>query len=464
MSELSVGIVVLGTPECNGGDAPLLPSCVEVETLAYPEFVERGFAHDASSAGVAIVDARGLASENAAEILRDAVQRLHESQWLVVALLDDAAAALGPDAVDAGAWDVLYARELRVLPERVRAAARVAVLRRAASELRPNADALAAEDPDTAEPLQMVGTSEPMRRVFALIRRVSAFDVPVLMTGESGTGKELAAIAIHERSARASGPLVTINCGAIPENLLESELFGYEKGAFTGASQSRKGRFEAADGGTVFLDEVGELAPSLQVKLLRFLQDHVIERIGGRGGFALDVRVLAATNRDLQAMVDAGSFREDLYFRLAVLTIEMPPLHARGDDIVLMAQYFLRRYAREAKQAPRAYARETIEAMRRHPWPGNVRELINRVRRAIVLAEGSLILPSDLGLSAPDHVPAVVTLRDARRKAEVACLRAALERAAGNKVEAARLLGISRTQLYELLHRNRVESHGHAWM
>jgi len=357
---------------------------------------------------------------------------------------------------------VLYASELAQLRQRVEAAARVVALRRQSSRLRLEVEDKAGE-PSADEPLQMVGTSEPMRRVFALIRRVAAFDVPVLLTGESGTGKELAAIAIHERSARSGGPLVTINCGAIPETLLESELFGYEKGAFTGATQSHKGRFEAADGGTIFLDEVGDLAPALQVKLLRFLQDHVVERIGGRGGFALDVRVLAATNRDLQAMVQSGAFREDLYFRLAVLTIEMPPLRERGEDIALMARYFLRRYARESKQAARGYTREALETIRQHPWSGNVRELINRVRRAIVVAEGSLITPGDLGLSTAGGVAAIATLRGARRRAELECLRAALERAGGNKVEAARLLGISRTQLYELLSRHRVQPHDHSW-
>jgi DNA-binding NtrC family response regulator len=302
----------------------------------------------------------------------------------------------------------------------------------------------------------MVGTSDPIRRIFALIRQVAPSDVPVLLTGESGTGKELAALAIHERSPRARSPFVAINCAAIPEALLESELFGYERGAFTGATQARRGRFEAAQGGTIFLDEVGDLAPSLQVKLLRFLQDHVVERVGARSGLPLDVRVIAATNRDISAMVQQGQFREDLYFRLAVFTVDIPPLRERGEDVVLMARYFLQRYAKDSVRPIRGFTPEAVDAMLDHPWPGNVRELINRVRRAVVVAEGSLICPTDLGLKAISGDPALVTLREARREAEERCVRSALRRANWNKVEAARALGISRTQLYELMARHKI--------
>jgi DNA-binding NtrC family response regulator len=460
MSEISVGIVLLAPPA-----APPLPCGAHAEAIAYERLLDRELAGHETHFDVVVVDARGVCAENGTELLGDAVRRLQacDAHPLVLVLLDESGTGLGACAVEAGARDILYANELAQLPARLEAAARVIELRGHASLSRIEAEA-GADEPGDDEPLQMVGTSEPMQRVFSLIRRVSAFDVPVLLTGESGTGKELAAIAIHERSARSGGPLVTINCGAIPETLLESELFGHEKGAFTGATQSRKGRFEAADRGTIFLDEVGDLAPALQVKLLRFLQDHVVERVGGRGGIALDVRVLAATNRDLQEMVQAGGFREDLFFRLAVLTIEMPPLRERGEDIALMARYFLRRYARESKQPVRSFTREALEAIRQHAWPGNVRELINRVRRATVVAEGSLITPGDLGLATAGHVTTVATLREARRRAELDSLRSALERAGGNKVEAARLLGISRTQLYELLGRHRIaQPHTHTW-
>jgi DNA-binding NtrC family response regulator len=377
-------------------------------------------------------------------------------------VIDDAAAGLGPAAIGAGAWDVLLASEIAdQLADRLRAASRVSRLRRDASRASASDPGAPASDPGSPVtheevPLEMVGTSDAIRAVFGLIRRVAPFDVPVLLTGESGTGKELAALAIHERSPRAERPFVPINCGAIPEALLESELFGHEKGAFTGATHARKGRFEAAEGGTIFLDEIGELVPPLQVKVLRFLQDHVVERVGGRTGVPLDVRVLAATNREIQAMVERGHFREDLYFRLAVLTIDMPPLRERGDDVMLMARYFLQRYAQEAKQPLRGYAREAVAALRQHAWPGNVRELFNRVRRAVVVAEGALIQPDDLGLELPGNMRALPSLREARRQAERQCLRGALERANGNKVEAARLLGISRTQLYDLMGRYRI--------
>jgi DNA-binding NtrC family response regulator len=418
---------------------------------------------------VVVIDARG-AGEEAESGLRDAIRRIRawDGAPAALAVIDDDAVGLGPAAVGAGAWDVLFASELAdQLADRLRAASRVSRLRRDASRASASDPAAPSSEAESSlsqeeETLEMVGTSDAIRAIFALIRRVAPFDVPVLLTGESGTGKELAALAIHERSPRAERPFVPINCGAIPEALLESELFGHEKGAFTGATHGRKGRFEAAEGGTIFLDEIGELAPSLQVKVLRFLQDHVVERVGGRSGVPLDVRVIAATNRDIQAMVGRGEFREDLYFRLAVLTIHMPPLRERGDDVVLMARYFLQRYAQEAKQPLRGYAREAIAALQQHAWPGNVRELINRVRRAVVVAEGALIQPGDLGLELPGAALALPSLREARRRAERQCLRDALERANGSKVEAARLLGISRTQLYDLIARYRIRKFEHS--
>ena len=222
---------------------------------------------------------------------------------------------------------------------------------------------------------EMVGTSPAMRRVFEMIRKVGTTDMPVLITGETGTGKELAAKAIHERSRRKKGPFVPINCGAIPETLLESELYGHERGAFTGALQLKKGKFEAAEGGTLFLDEVGDLLPSLQVKLLRFLQEGTFERVGGQQTLRLDLRVIAATNVDLQDAIAKNAFREDLYYRLGMLHIHLPPLRERGEDTLLMATTFLKRAAAfSAGKRIRGYTREAVETIQSYHWPGNVRE------------------------------------------------------------------------------------------
>jgi len=372
---------------------------------------------------------------------------------------------LAREALLAGAWDVVPPDlDPDELSQRAETAARLTGAQRepelrfdeAPTAARPSRVGAPPREPEVGgeaeEPVQMVGTSPEIRRVFSMIRRVAPSDAPVLITGESGTGKELTALAIHERSPRAEGPFVPINCAAIPETLLEAELFGHERGAFTGANETRPGRLEAAHGGTLFLDEVGDVAPLLQVKLLRFLQDHIIERVGGREPIALDVRILAATNRDLHARVADGRFREDLYYRLAVVPIHMPPLRERGDDVLLIARHCLERYARESHKDLRRFSRDALDAMLEAEWPGNLRELINRVRRAVVVAEGPEVRAEDLGLEAPD-AGSFPTLREARREAEALCIRAALERRAGNKAEAARTLGISRTQLYELMHR-----------
>ncbi len=411
-----------------------------------------------------LVDARGCKGQEGAASLDDVILRIVRGDpgCPILVTVDDDELALA--AAAAGVWDVLVAGAPEPPAERLASAALLRRLRRRAAPVaarfdpaRPNLDSAETEDP-----LAMVGTSDAIRGVFQLIRRAAPFDVPVLLTGESGTGKELAALAIHERSLRSEKPFVPINCGAIPESLLESELFGYEKGAFTGATQARKGRFETAEGGTLFLDEVGELTPPLQVKLLRFLENHVVEHVGGRAGIPIDVRVIAATNRDLHAMVPDGTFREDLFFRLAVLTIELPPLRERGDDILLLSRYFLERYCKQSGKTLAGFSREAIGALLEHPWRGNVRELINRVRRAVVVCEGSLVDPADLDLAPSGRTARVTTLREARRRAEQECLGAALQRARGNRKEAARLLGISRTQLYEMLGRHRVPNSEHA--
>ena len=241
----------------------------------------------------------------------------------------------------------------------------------------------------------MLGTCYLMQEVFASVRKVATADAPVLIIGESGTGKERVAEAIHRRSPRRGGPFVVINCGAIPENLLESELFGHEKGAFTGAHIRRKGRFEAAHGGTLFLDEIGDLPLNLQVKLLRFLQEQQIERIGGREQIFIDSRIVAATNRDLKQAMSEGKFREDLYFRMGVVTISMPPLRERGGDILLLATAFLAKFAEESRKKIRSFTPEALEALERHVWPGNIRELENRIKRAVIMAESDVLQPED---------------------------------------------------------------------
>jgi two-component system, NtrC family, response regulator len=298
---------------------------------------------------------------------------------------------------------------------------------------------------------EMVGTSPPMRQIFDMVRRVSTTDMPVLITGETGTGKELTARAIHERSERKKGPFVPINCGAIPETLLESELYGHERGAFTGALQQKKGKLEAADGGTLFLDEVGDLLPSLQVKLLRFLQEGTFERVGGKQTLQLNIRVITATNVDLQAAICKNMFREDLYYRLGMLHIHLPPLRERGEDILLMAMFFLKgTVGASYGKRIRGYTREAIDAIHFYRWPGNVRELSNRVRRAVVMAEGPEITPRDLGLTceAPQSAPSLDSLRAAHRRIEMELIMKAMSVHQGNLSRAALALEVSRSTLY----------------
>ena len=248
----------------------------------------------------------------------------------------------------------------------------------------------------------IIGSSPQIQEVFATIEKVADSDYPVLILGESGTGKELVANAIHERSFQKKGPFVPINCGAIPENLLESELFGHEKGSFTGAHAQRKGRVEMAEGGTLFLDEIGELPLSLQAKLLRFLQEHTVERIGGRKEIFINTRVVAATNKDLFHEVQEKLFREDLYYRLGVITISLPPLREREDDIQLLAKSFLDRYAAEHRKKIRGFTQKALNAISSHSWPGNIRELENRIKRAVIMASGPRLSKEDLGIEASD--------------------------------------------------------------
>jgi two-component system NtrC family response regulator len=300
----------------------------------------------------------------------------------------------------------------------------------------------------------MIGSSPTMKAVFSTITKVAATDVPVLILGESGTGKELVANAIHNLSTRRNGPFGAINCGAIPENLLESELFGNEKGAFTGATVHRRGKLEYAAGGSLFLDEIGDLVPELQVKILRFLQEKVIERVGGREPIAVDCRVIAATHRDLDKAVREHRFREDLYFRLAVVKITLPPLRQRGDDIFELAENLISSFSKELKRPPKKLSKSAIQAMKQYSWPGNVRELQNRIKRALVLSDGPFIVPSDLEIDGATTEPLTgTTLREAREVLEREIISRKLQETNGNISKTARSLGISRPTLYELMAR-----------
>ncbi len=316
----------------------------------------------------------------------------------------------------------------------------------------------------------IVAMSKPMLDVFETVKRIAATDVSILITGESGTGKELIARAIHSRSPRRSAPFVPINCGAIPENLLESELFGHERGSFTGAFETRPGKFETADGGTIFLDEIGELTPPLQVKILRFLQDRFIERVGGREPIKLDVRIIAATNRDLGTMLADGTFREDLFYRINTVSVALPPLRDRAEDVLLLATRFLHRYNREYSRGVRGFGENAQLVLSRYAWPGNVRELENRVKRAVIMAAGKLIQPEDLDLpasettgggavqaapAAPPIEPA--PLKEARDELERRLVVAALLRYRGNVSAAAEILEVSRPTLHDLMKKHDVD-------
>jgi two-component system NtrC family response regulator len=308
----------------------------------------------------------------------------------------------------------------------------------------------------SASPIKRLITSDAgMLKVCRDAEKLAGANVTVLLLGESGTGKEALARALHDLGPRARHPFVAINCGAIPENLLESELFGYERGAFTGAVKQTPGRIETAHKGTLFLDEIGDLPHQLQVKLLRFLQDQRVERIGGRSPIQVDVRVVSATNQMLQTQVDGGSFRSDLFYRLNPITLRVPPLRERSGDAVLLARYFLAMFNKEFNRSVKGLSDDALTALSIHGWPGNVRELENRMKRAVVMTENKLISAADLELSAPDEDLSIYDLRMARARAEREVVQRALARSNGQLSAASRLLGISRPTLYSLL-----ETHG----
>ncbi|KEA62098.1 Sigma-54 dependent transcriptional regulator [Marinobacterium lacunae] len=305
---------------------------------------------------------------------------------------------------------------------------------------------------------QMVGTSPQMLDIFDQIRKVAKTDAPVLITGESGTGKELIARAIHQRSKRSAYPFVAVNCGALPETLIHSELFGYEKGAFTGAAQRRLGRIEAASLGSLFLDEIGDLDLNLQAHMLRFLQEGTIERLGNNTPMYVDVRVIAATNIDLEKAVEQGRFREDLFYRLSVLNIDLPPLRDRGEDKELLARFFFKKFASDHNGQLRGFADDAIDAINNYAWPGNVRELINRVRRGMIMSDNRLITAQDLKLS-EDIVTnePLRTLNEARAIAEKQAISHTLNRFDNNVSRAAKALGVSRVTLYRMMEKHHMD-------
>lgn len=295
--------------------------------------------------------------------------------------------------------------------------------------------------------------SASMQKICRTIEKVAPVDATALLLGDSGTGKELLARALHDLSPRAKEPFVAINCAAIPENLLESELFGYEKGAFTGAAKQTKGKIEYANQGTLFLDEVGDLPFSLQAKLLRFLQERVVERLGGRNEIPVDVRVVCATHQDLRRRIEDGRFREDLFYRISEITINIPALKERDGDNILLAHVFLEKFSKQYKKTTKSFAPDAIAAIKAHAWPGNVRELENCVKRAVIMSDEARIGAVDLGLPPGSAEPSLLNLRQAREIAEREAVGRALARVSGNVARAAELLGISRPTLYDLMNR-----------
>jgi len=308
----------------------------------------------------------------------------------------------------------------------------------------------------------IVAASEAMLQVCRMIEKVAPTDVSVLLLGESGTGKELLSRALHSLSNRKDERFVAINCAAIPENLLESELFGHEKGAFTGAHKTTQGKIETASGGTLFLDEIGDMPMPLQAKLLRFLQERVVERVGGRNEIPVDVRVICATNQKISDLIESGGFREDLYYRISEITVNIPPLREREGGRLILARKLLEKYSKQHKRPLRGFSQDAQEAIQSHNWPGNVRELENKIKSAVIMAEGKQVTAADMGLGDKVGAQQTLNLREVRQEAETKAIRLALIQTYGNISRSAELLGITRPTLYDLLDKYGLSADGFA--
>src|SRR5579863_10089774 len=369
----------------------------------------------------------------------------------IIAMTEHDARELAVSAVGLGAADFYHKPlDAGVLSIVVRRALRIRELEEENWRLRERTGAMALEG--------IMGVSDAMRSLCRGIEKVAPTSATVLLLGDSGTGKELLARAVHRLSGRAHKPFVAINCAAIPETLLESELFGYEKGAFTGAAKRTAGKLGSADGGTVFLDEIGEMPASLQAKLLRVVQERTVERIGGRVPLVLDLRIVCATNRKLDTLVGTGGFRDDLFYRISEVTIRVPPLRDRQGDSLLLAQFILQQISERFGKPTRGLAPDAIRAIQAHRWPGNVRELENRIKAAVIMAEGAVVTASDMGLEDPGDDPEFLNLRVARQRAEVQAVRQSLAMARGNLSRAAELLGVTRPTLYDLLSKHSIDA------
>ena len=386
--------------------------------------------------------------------LEEILQRIPSAKVIMITGNDDRANALR--AVQNGAYDY-YRKPFDLVELKV-------ILKRAFHLATIESDNIRLQsslEQHGTSPGGIIGTSSRMLEVFSSIRKVASSEVAVLITGESGTGKELVAKAIHEISLRKAKEFIAINCGAIPENLLESELFGYEKGAFSGANARVHGKVEFANKGTLFLDEIGELPLSLQVKLLRFLQEKTIQRVGGREDITVDARIIAATNRDIVKETEAGAFREDLYYRISVIHIKLPPLRDRGEDIMLLANFFLCRCGNEFGKKTRRFSPDSVKLLESYEWPGNVRELENKVQRAVIMSDSLVIGPEALDFSLRTakegiHSFTNLTLKDAREMVEREMVVTAIENQKNNMARTAEVLGISRPTLYDLVKKHNI--------
>src|ERR1700761_6221537 len=383
------------------------------------------------------------------ELLRQILNLAPDTK--IIAMTEHDARELAVAAVGLGAADFYHKPlDAGVLSIVVRRAFRIRELEEENWRLREQTGAMALEG--------IIGVSDAMRALGRAIEKVAPTSATVLLLGESGTGKELLARALHRLSDLAAQQFVAINCAAIPDTLLESELFGYEKGAFTGAARRTPGKLESANGGTVFLDEIGEMPASLQAKLLRVLQERVVERIGGRTTIPLDLRIICATNRMLDTLIGTGAFRDDLYYRISEVAIRIPPLRERQGDSLLLAQFLVQEMAERFGRPTRGLAPDAIRALQAQRWPGNVRELENRIKGAVIMAEGAVVTATDLGLQDPGDDPEYLNLRVARQRAEAQAVRQSLAVARGNLSRAAKLLGVTRPTLYDLLAKNQIDA------